>query len=198
MPAKTISRVVRPTFVILSVVGLAAAAHAQHIQIDIANPTLSPGESTVITLTASYPDGDYAMAGIATEIIARTARGGFSDLSLIAPMDGPGTSAGSVGPAGIQDIVAGQLNFPPAFIYADSTNPIAFWSMTFTASDFGRPLLDIETRTTRFDVYPEMGSARSESRLDGLTEGRAVINFPAPGTATMLGLGALALGRRRR
>ncbi|UYV12607.1 MAG: hypothetical protein NCW75_15105 [Phycisphaera sp.] len=198
MPRKTASRTIRPAFVVLSVVGLAAAAHAQFIQIDIANPTLAPGESTIITMSASYPSGDYAIAGIATEIIDNTGRGGFSDLSLIAPMDGPGTSSGSLGPGGIQGIVAGQLNFPPAGIYADSTNPIAFWSMTFTPTDFAMPILDIETRTTRFDVYPEMGSARSESRLDGLTEGRAVIFFPAPGTATVLGLGTLALVRRRR
>jgi hypothetical protein len=59
-------------------------------------------------------------------------------------------------------------------------------------------LLDIETRTSRFDVYVERDSARSESRLDGLIEGRGRIVIPAPAGTLVLGIGALALGRRRR
>ncbi len=197
MPA---NRRIRPAFVVLSVAGFAAAAHSQSIQIDVADATLFPGESTTITLSASYGAGDYAIAGIATEVVDLLGRGGFSDLQLIAPMAGPGTSAGMVVPSGVQGIIAGQLNFPPAMIYADPTNPIAFWSMTFTLGDItSREILDLETRTTRFDVYTDRMSGRSESRLDDLVEGRgSIILLPAPGGAAVLGLGALAMGRRRR
>lgn len=186
--------------IVLSVLGLAAAgAHAQRLNFDIANPTLNPGESTIITLTASFPSGDYAMAGVALDIVDNLGRGGFSDLALIAPMNGPGTSAGSLSASGIDGIIAGQLNFPTAGIFADPTNPIALWSMTFTAPTTPPflPMLDIETRTTRFDVYVDRDSARSESRLDDLIEAHAVINFPAPGSAAILGFAAVALRRRR-
>lgn len=200
MPANAI---IRPAFVVFSVVGFAAAAphtHAQSIRIDVANPTLFPGESTTITLSASYGDGDYAVAGIATDLVDLTEREGFSDLTLVSPMDGPGTSAGTRVVSGVTGIIAGQLNFPPAMIYADPSNPIAFWQATFTLGPISsREILDLETRTTRFDVYPEMMSGRSESRLDELTEGRASITLiPAPGSAALLGLGLLAMGRRRR
>lgn len=190
----------RSAIAVLAVVGFAAGAQAQAIHIDVANPTLQPGESTTITLSASYGAGDYAIAGIATDLVDLTEREGFSELMLIAPMDGPGTSAGTLVVEGVEGILAGQLNFPPAGIYADPTNPIAFWQTTFTLGDItSRTILELETRTTRFDVYPERGSARSESRLDGLVEGRATVALlPAPGATAVLGLGVLAMGRRRR
>lgn len=190
----------RNAIAVLAVAGFAAAAHAQRINIDVSNATLLPGDSTTITLSASYGAGDYAIAGIATDLVDLTEREGFSDLMLISPMDGPGTSAGTLVVAGVEGIIAGQLNFPPAGIYADDSNPIAFWQTTFTLGDItSRTILELETRTTRFDVYPEMGSARSESRLDGLVEGRGTIALiPAPGATAVLGLGVLAIGRRRR
>ena len=190
----------RRGFMVLSVVGAAAGASAQSINIDIANPTLTPGESTLITLTASYSVGDYAVAGIATDLVVNQIQGGLSDPQLIAPMDGPGTSAGTLGPGGITGIFAGQLNFPPAFIFADPSNPIAFFSMEYTwdGSLSGPVLLDIETRTSRFDVYVDRDSARSESRLADLVESRGMIVIPAPSGAVLLGLGALLAGRRRR
>lgn len=190
----------RNAITVLAVAGFAAAAHAQRIDIHIAEPTLRPGESTTITLSASYGAGDYAIAGISTDLIDLTEREGFSDLMLIAPMDGPGTSVGSIVVAGVEGIIAGQLNFPPALIYADPTNPIAFWQTTFTLGDItSRTILELETRTSRFDVYPEMMSARSESRLGDLVEGRAsAVLLPAPAATAVLGLGALTMGRRRR
>ena len=190
-------------FLVFSVVGLAVGAtHAlgQVINIEIADVTLTPGESTTITLSAGYADGDYAIAGIATEVVVNVLQGGLSDPALVAPMDGPGTSAGIIaGDGGITSIIAGQLNFPPVPIYADDTNPIAFHTFEFTLTDLPMSglILDIETRTSRFDVYVDRASSRSESRLDNLQEGRAVI-IPAPAGALVLGLGALAVGQRRR
>ena len=193
----------RSTSVTLALAGLAAAtpaALAQSVSIDIAQPTLAPGDSTLITISASYPSGDYAMAGIGLDLVVNEIQGGLSDLQLVAPMDGPGTSVGTLGAGGIDGIIAGQLNFPPASIFADPTNPIAFYqlSYTFTAPISGSTLLDIETRTTRFDVYVDRDSGRSESRLGDVVEGRAMIVIPAPAGAVVLGLGALGFGRRRR
>ncbi|MEQ8875027.1 MAG: hypothetical protein RIE77_04430 [Phycisphaerales bacterium] len=187
----------------LALVGLAATAPgvlAQAIHIDIANPTLMPGETTAITLLASFPAGDYAMGGVAVDVVANVLQGDLSNPTLVRPRDGPGTRPGTAGPDGISDILAGQIHFPIAGIIADPENPIAFHTFEFTwdGTLSGRVLLDIETRTRRFDVYLDRDTPRSESRLDDLIEAHAVIVVPAPSGAIVLGIGALALGRRRR
>ena len=188
------------TAAILAVAGVAAAAAAQSIDINIANPTLGPGESTMVTLTASYGAGDYAVAGIATDFISSVGSAGWSDVALVSPMDGPGTSAGTPSGTGVDGILAGQLNFPPAGIYADDSNPIAFWSAMYTApADVsGITVVNLSTSTSRFDVYVDRGSSASESRLGDLTEGSGVINMPAPASQALLGLGGLPAARRRR
>ena len=198
-------------FVLFSVVGLvlsvSPAANGQAVSIDVASATLGPGDSTAITVTASYDGTDYAVAGIETDLVFSAGCGGLSDLALVAPMDGPGTSIGVLVPGmgdddGVTDgILAGQLNFPVASIYADDSNPIAFYTVTYTAPiDIARPfLLDVMSSTSRFDVYVDRESSRSESRLGDLAEGRAEIHFiPAPTSAAILGMGGLALTRRRR
>ena len=189
------------TAAILAVAGVAAAAAAQSINIDVANPTLGPGESTTVTMTAGYGGTDYAVAGIATNFISSVGSDGWSDLALIAPMNGPGTSAGAPSGTGVDGIIAGQLNFPPAMIYAVAANPIAFWSATYTApAVVDTPFtVDLNTRTSRFDVYVRRDSSLSESRLADLAEGQGAINVvPAPASLALLGLGGLAAARRRR
>lgn len=81
---------------------------------------------------------------------------------------------------------------------ADPSDPIAFWEATFTApTDAGGFTVDLSTQTTVFAVYIEQFSARSESRLGGLTEGAATITVvPAPASALVL-LGMVAMRRRR-
>ncbi|MEO1007094.1 MAG: PEP-CTERM sorting domain-containing protein [Planctomycetota bacterium] len=188
------------TCALIAIAGMAAAAAGQSINIDVANPTLGPGESTIVTLSASYPDGDFAIAGIATDFVSSVGSTGWSDLALVAPMDGPGTSFGTPSATGVDGIVAGQLNFPPAGIYADPSNPIVFWQATYTMPDVlpGPGVVDISTRTSRFDVYVGMGSSVSESRLDDLVEGSATIGIPAPGSLALLAFGGVAAMRRRR
>lgn len=149
------------TFAIASLVlsaGLSAgAASAQTVNLtfDIRNPILSVGSSTPVTLRAEFSTGDYAVAGIATDLVGAAAlgtpSGRWSDWQLVTPMDGPGTSAGETsGRFDVTGILAGQLNFPPARIYADPSNPIAFWQATFTALEVG--YIDLETRTSRLDM----------------------------------------------
>ena len=183
------------TAAIFVVAGAAAAAAAQSIDIDIADPTLFVGDTTTVTMSASYGGSDYAVAGVATSLIG----GGdnWSDMMLLAPMAGPGTSEGLASGNGVDGIIAGQLNFPPAGIYADATNPIAFWSATYTATAEG--VFDLGTETTKFDTYVARDSSLSESRLADLREGRGTITVvPAPASLALLGLGGLAAARRRR
>ncbi|MEO1007096.1 MAG: PEP-CTERM sorting domain-containing protein [Planctomycetota bacterium] len=186
---------------LVAVSGIAAAASAQSVVIDVANPTLGPGESTVVTLSAGFGGTDFAIAGIGTDFVSSVGSTGWSDLALIAPMDGPGTSAGAPSATGVDGIIAGQLNFPPAGIYADPTNPIAFWQATYTAPAVVDDAftVDLSTATDRFDVYIDMGAATSESRLGDLVEGSGAISVvPAPASLALLGLGGLAAARRRR
>jgi len=196
----------RRAFTAFALAGLAAGglcapnALAQAIIIDIAGPTLAPGDTTVITLSAIYPDGDYAVAGVFTDLVTNVIHGNLSNPSLITPMAGPGTSVGAIGPDGITGIIAGQLNFPPAMIFADPTNPIAFYQFDFTwdGSTTGSVILDIETSTSRFDTYVDRDSSLSVSRLDDLIEGRGLIAIPSPASVTAFSLLALGAATRRR
>lgn len=182
--------------------GLSAtpAALAQAITFDASGGgVIAVGETVTISMSASYGGTDYALAGIATSIRVNESQGEFSNLRLVAPMDGPGTSAGVIAVGGgIDGILAGQLNFIGASIYADPTNPIAFWEADFTVGALvGGVALDIETVTTRYDVFVDMGSSTSESRLAELEEGRLVIVVPAPASGLAL-LGGLSFATRRR
>ena len=191
----------KKAFALVAVAGVAAAASAQSVDIAVSETTIGPGESTVVTLSAGYGAGDYAVAGIETNFISSVGSDGWSDVALIAPMDGPGTSAGAPSGTGVDGILAGQLNFPPAGIYADDSNPIAFWTATYTApADVPDAFtVDLSTDTARFDVYVARDSSASESRLGSLTEGSGAITVvPAPASLALLGLGGLAAARRRR
>ena len=181
-----------------------ASAQTVNINILIDEPLLAPGDSTALTLEASFTTSDYGVAGILTDLVADTTAdisGAWSDWALVSPMNGPGTTPGVPdGSGGFEGIIAGQLHFPPAGIYGFPQNPILFWTATFTApADAAGSRVDLSTRTSRFEVYPDRASVRSESRLDVLVEGAGQIHVvPAPATGAALGLGLLALRRRRR
>lgn len=195
------------TFSIASLALSAGAACAQtvNLSIDIRHPILSVGSSTPVTLRAEFSTGDYAVAGIATDLVGEDSfgfpSGRWSDWQLVAPMDGPGTSAGETsGRFDVTGILAGQLNFPPAGIYADPVNPAPFFEATFTApiDAGGGYRVDLLTETSRFDVYIDRESSTSESRMGVLVEGSAAIHVvPAPASAAVLALGLAATRRRR-
>ncbi len=187
------------TLIILAATSTTLAQAA--ITIDIDQPTLLPGESTSVTLLAGFPTRDYAMAGLGTNLVTSVGSEGWSDAMRVAPMDGPGTSAGMASATGWDGIIAGQLNFPATGgIFADPTNPIAYWTVTYTApSDVAAPFdIDLSTMTSRYDVYIWRDSGTSESRLAELVEGSGTIRvIPAPASALVLALGMGAMRRRR-
>ena len=185
----------------VSILLLAAApVQAQYaILFDIENDTLLPGQSTTITLAAAHATSEWAMATVGTNLVASTGSEGLSDWALVAPMSGPGTTPGALSPTGIDGILAGQLNFPPAGV-PQPPNPIDFWRVTYTApTDVAAPFdLLLSTDTSRFEVYPTRESVFGESRLDLLVEGNATIRvIPAPASALVLAGLALATRRRR-
>lgn len=181
-----------------------AAAHAQldpsGLDIIVEDDTLQPGQSTTVRLEARFDSSrDYCVAAIGTWLDSSAGAEGLSEIRLVGALAGPGTTAGLAGERGVRGILVGQIN-GLGDIYGDPSNPIAFWEATYTAplevlEPFG---VELETRTSRFDVYPEMYSARTESRLDGFEDDTATIRvIPAPAGAALL-LGIAMAGRRRR
>ncbi|UYV12694.1 MAG: hypothetical protein NCW75_00030 [Phycisphaera sp.] len=151
-----------------------AAAQGVEIFIDVSNPEPTPGETITITLQAGFEARDYAIAGVATNFEVSALQGELSNWRLLDPMRGPGTERGELVGDSIEGILAGQLNFPgTGAIYADPTNPMPFWAIDLTVSDVlsGPVVLDVRTRTIRYDVYVDRMSSLSESRLDVLVEG---------------------------
>jgi uncharacterized protein (TIGR03382 family) len=189
----------------IAVLGVAAAANAQTIgvTIEIDEPVLAPGVFTIVRLVASFPDTDYALAGLTMALrfdgLAADPRDHWSGFTELPPFSG-GTTGPRLGDGAIEGILVGQLNFPPAGIYADPTNPIAFFEGTFTApADAGGGYrVDLLTDVMRFDVYPDRESGASVSYLGELTEDAATISvIPAPASAGVLALGLAATRRRR-
>ncbi|MFI4916095.1 MAG: hypothetical protein ACIAS6_06265 [Phycisphaerales bacterium JB060] len=185
-----------------AVLALAGSALAQYeITIDVENPVLRPGESTVVTLLAGFDRSDYAMAAVLTDFRSSSGSTGLGDAALVEPMWGPGTDPGVRSATGYDGIIAGQIHFPPTSgIIGDPTNPIAFWQVEYTApADVAAPFdIELTTMTSRYDVYYDYGQYETESRLAELTEGAATIRIvPAPASALVLALGAVAFRRRR-
>lgn len=186
---------------LVSTAGTGVALGQPAITIEIEEPVLLPGESTTLTMFAGYGRGDYAVAGLITDLVTSVGSQGWSDADIVQPMDGPGTTPGMPSGTGYAGIIAGQLNFPGgAGIYADPTNPIAFWQATYTApADVPSPFeVDLSTMTTRYEVFTASGSSSSESRLDELIEGAGTITvIPAPASFAVLALGVACVRRRR-
>ncbi|MEQ8317838.1 MAG: GC-type dockerin domain-anchored protein [Phycisphaerales bacterium] len=183
-------------FAAMLLAGAGTAAAQVGIVFELSNPEPRPGETITITMKAGFDGRDYAMSGVFVNVDIGRAQGTLSNLRLVAPMDGPGTTAGMLVGGGVEEIIAGQLNFPAtAGIYADPTNPISFWAADFTVNDAlsGPIVLEATTRTIRYDVYIARDLATSESRLDELVEGTVrvlvardcAVDFDGDGRATL-------------
>jgi uncharacterized protein (TIGR03382 family) len=198
----------------LALVVAAGAAHGQMAAegwiIDVQNPVLAPvghasglPQSTVITLRAKF-DGatDYAFAAGELDFVANElgiAGTNWTANVLIAPFDGTGTSPGVLEADGASGIFPGQLHFPTAGIYADTSNPVAVWRIEYTATDFTPRFIDLETLTSRFDVYVDATGISRTVAVGSLMEGTGRIQIiPAPATLALGGLAGLVAVRRRR
>ncbi|MGD1916767.1 MAG: hypothetical protein ACFCBV_11350 [Phycisphaerales bacterium] len=186
--------------ILISPAAVSGAAVAQPaITIEVDDPVLLPGESTTVRLLAGYTRPDYAIAGVATDFVTSVGSLGWGDGTLLDPMGGPGTQPGTPSATGFDGILAGQLQFIGAAIFADPTNPIPFWEVTYTAplDTTDAFVVDFRTMTSRYDVYLSMDSSRSESRLAELIEGSGTISvIPAPASIVVLVLGAACVRRR--
>ena len=180
-----------------------SAAQTVGVRFQIDQPILQPGESTNVTLMAAFDDTAYAVAGLAMNISFDSPitdpRRHWSDLGHVEPFSG-GVSGPILSDDSIDGILAGQLNFPPAGIFADPSNPIAFYQATFTAPLDASAIYEVAllTEVLRFDVNNARHSSERQNRMDDLKEGEAIISVvPAPPSLAVLALG-LAAHRRRR
>ena len=188
------------TVALIALFGTSAICWAQAgLLLDVDQTELQPGESRQIILSAGFPSDLFAMASVQTDLLSSVGSDGFSDIFLVFPMGGAGTSAGTPSAAGFDDIRAGQLNFPiPGATSAD--NPIAFWAATYTAPSVVEQPFDVElsTQTSLFDVWVERGT-RELRVFNDIEEANATIRVvPAPAPMIVLAMGAILTCRRRR
>jgi uncharacterized protein (TIGR03382 family) len=186
---------------LVALAGLASVANATNTwMVDISysngNALAAPGDTATVTIWAQFDDGLYAFAGGALNVNTDDGAGSWSDIHR--DLTGPGTVDGVAVGGNVTGIITGQLHFPLANIFANTANPIQAWHGTFATSDFTPRTINLSTDTSKFDVYTK-ADGTSASFLDSLVEGAGgIIVAPTPGTAALLGLGALAAGRRRR
>ncbi len=198
----------------LAVVFAGSAAHAQMPAegwlLDVQDPVLAPvghasglPQSTVITLRAKFDDAtDYAFAAGELDFIADElgiAGTNWTDNMLIAPFDVDGTYEGDLEPDGASGILLGQLHFPGAGIFADTSNPVDVWRIEYTATDFTPRVIDLTTLTSRFDVYIDSTGLSRTVDPGSLMEGTGEIRIiPAPATLALGAMAGLVAVRRRR
>ena len=164
-----------------ALLGFAASVFAQTgpytIEIQVDRTVLEPGEFARVVLAPAFDTSrDWAIAGFDLDLAAPGMGEGISDISGMPPWSS-GTPSGPVRcDVGICGFLTGQLNFPPAGIYADPSSPLPAFNFSYRAPHFSEPAeIVFETQTSVFDVYLERESTESASRLDELAEGRATI-----------------------
>lgn len=148
-----------------------------HIVVD--PPVIEPGQEATIELRAGFDgDRDFAFNAVLTSLLCSRGGDPLGAWRLDPVMSGPGTQAGSRTAAGVEGIIAGQLQFHS--IPADATNPIPFWRVTyFSEPDEAPGVVDLFTATSRYSVYLERLSPRSESRMLEFVDGSATLRIVA-------------------
>lgn len=178
--------------------------------IEVQDPILGPVGSglpqmTTIEVSAKFDSTvDYAFAaGLFDFVASEGSLANWSNNQRIAPFDTiAGPFNGVLDPSGTrwEGVNPGQLHFPPAGIIGDPSNPALVWSIKYTATDFTPRFIDLETVTSRFDLYIDAMLPDSRT-LDTtlLMEGEGQIQIiPAPGALACLGMAGLAMAYRRR
>ncbi|MFG0283862.1 MAG: hypothetical protein ACF8R7_05525 [Phycisphaerales bacterium JB039] len=190
-----------------------AAAQSYGWDIDVASPTLGPvgsglPQATLITIKAKFDaTSDYAFAAGLFDLVAGesgTAGVNWKTNTLLSPFDATGTFAGTLAADGATGVKPGQIHFPLASIIGDSSNPAPVWTITYAATDFTPRSISLATVTDPgskgFSVYDSATTGASHQiPLSSLVEGSGKITIvPGPAPLTLLALGALCAGARRR
>jgi hypothetical protein len=178
----------------------ACSAQAQLNTIDIkVSNTISPGQpSATVEAWAVWDPDQYAFWKAHFDFYSSPDPGGFSDPERL--LRGPGTHDGVVEPDGdaVIGTVALQLHFPAGGIFADTSNPILMWRVTWSTSDFTPRMVDLHTATAEFALFVD-DSGNGHSFIDDFVDGSGAIQVvPSPGPAALVMGACLAALRRRR
>lgn len=205
------------TLLVLAAASPAALGQLYGWEISVGDSTLGPlgsgfPQSTTITVRAKFDDSvDYAFASGLFDFVGTDPLGpgiagvNWTSNALISPFDFSGTSDGVLTGTGAMDVQPGQLHAPFIPTIGVSDNPVAVWTIDYTATDFSAdrfmPLETITDPGTKgFWVYETAtGSTSRQISTSLLMEGSGSIRIiPAPATLTMLGLAAGTVSFRRR
>lgn len=183
---------------LLALAGAAPAVADTGLSFDISNAISPNHPSTTIQVWAYFDKDPYAFAAVDFDVTATHDQGGFSDpFSILHTL---GTFNGDVQPDGdsVTHCLPGQIQAPVGEWYAETTNPILVWSVTWSTSDFTPRIIDLSTFTYRYAIYLDYDG--NSVLLDGTTEALGKIKVvPAPGVlAPFAAAGGVAFGVRRR
>ena len=109
-----------------------------------------------VELWAHFPDDGHAFAGATLDILTN----GVEWVKVGDPcMLGLGLGhQGDIVGDDVENIVVGQIHFPPGGIFADTANPIRVWCGEFEASG-GFPYRSILTDTSDYEYYDDAGTS---------------------------------------
>jgi hypothetical protein len=128
--------------------------------------------------------------------VATADPGAFSDPERLLKYGG---SDGQVLPDGdtVMGIDSAQLHFPGS-IFADPSNPILIWRVTWSTDDFSSRSIQLATITSLYSLYTDSNGS-SQDFIDTVVEGGGVVQvIPSSGAAWALLLAGGYSGRRRR
>ncbi|UYV13859.1 MAG: hypothetical protein NCW75_06115 [Phycisphaera sp.] len=109
-----------------------------------------------VELWAHFPDDGHAFASAQLDLL--TSGVDWIDIGG-ACIIGPGLSdPGDINGDDVENIVVGQIHFPPGGIFADTANPIRVWCGEFEASG-GFPYRSILTDTAEYNYYDDAGTS---------------------------------------
>ena len=171
-------------FAALLAIAAAAPAFAQsspyRLEIRIDRPVLEPGETTTVELRGWYPgDGWNGYLGaFQSSVLTDAGEPVLSDPALIVPFAGPGTLAGTPTTSGVEEIRGGFLCCPLVDCQLERyPNPWRVWAATFTAPDASEPTeVALWTASDEYVLYFQ-GCRMTESVIDQLAEGEAIITI---------------------
>ena len=196
------------TTAILVVAGLAAAASADVMTMswtvsDTGNGDgiITAGEDALLTMYATM-DVDHSgngggYAGSIFDILGVSNWDTGTVTSYINLVDslgnGPGTLAGNGDITGVDSFQL-PFDFNNSF---DNANPIAIYSITWTPDNYNARTVNLTSANhANFSVYTNASGVSVEYTGDVQAGSFQVV--PAPASLALLGLGSLAIGRRRR
>lgn len=154
----------------------------------------TPVEARIgFVVKAGFPSTDFAFAATFLDFVASEPGWEWGQSFFLPQPYVPPRPIGNI----LVGIVTGQVHYPPMVI-ADPSNPIPVFEAHWKTSDLRPRIVEFETRTIRFDVYPDAAAPASESRVASLMEGRTSIVVPSPSVMAVVGCGAVLALRRRR